>query len=802
MRVTSLLIGGIEYISSVLWAGFEITHDFGDRMGEAHFTVKGQPAGIDAGVLPGGTVVIYSNATVLFSGTVARIEPIAVIVGTSGTGHSNVAVSCVDNSKLLETAIITTAISYTSTADSAIIAAMFGLYLASFNLTVSTVATIDLQVAAGWTLRQLLLELSSRTGAVYYVDYAAATLSYHSATAVSAPFGIRESTAASILYDVAIYDLATYDVGGATSQIPLFGTVKNTKEWTTPANRVLVLGGLQSGGARLSVTRNDATSQGTYGILARTIVDNNILTTADANARGDVELARFSNPNISGSFSIDVDGLKVGQNLSVVLPSQMLNGSFLIRRVTMRWPNMTVTRYTVEFGDWRPDFTRNLRNSLNNPTQYPYVPIAVPASGSIVPGSFASTLQGIGLVSSLPTLPNSSYPTNSVVLLTSSPRKLYRNNAGTWTAEVPTGDLTGQITTTQITDGSITTAKVVTGAITANEIAALAVTAGKIAADAVIAGTIAAGAIRAVDAAFDAAAIQTADIADAIIQTAKIGDLQVTALKIADLTITSAKIADATITSAKIISLVADKISAGTISASVSLTSPTLVITSGTTTINLDSTNFLKLVDTSGLTFKFAVSASTVRIGRSNDSIYVQTSASGSIDFHSDSTTKVLLAGAAGTAGRLSLYDVSGVEQIRINSGFITCLEAGGNVTASLDWLSGGVLYLSTTAGVLKVTLDGVTGNVTASDFIVGSNHATLAASAGKKFTSGFAQLSSGTVTINSGLSTIDSFVCTLSTGATPAQYLEANGTAGAMVVKSSATGSADFFYWLAFGNA
>lgn len=75
--------------------------------------------------------------------------------------------------------------------------------------------------------------------------------------------------------------------------------------------------------------------------------------------------------------------------------------------------------------------------------------------------------------------------------------KLYRWNGTAYTAEVPVVDLSGQITSTQISDGAISTPKLAANAVTATNIAAGAVTAGKIAADAVTAGTIAAGAVNA-----------------------------------------------------------------------------------------------------------------------------------------------------------------------------------------------------------------------------------------------------------------------------------------------------------------
>lgn len=74
--------------------------------------------------------------------------------------------------------------------------------------------------------------------------------------------------------------------------------------------------------------------------------------------------------------------------------------------------------------------------------------------------------------------------------------KLYRWNGSEYTAAVPVGDLTGQISSTQISDNAVTTGKIAADAVTSGKIAANAVTAGSISTDAVIAGKISAAAVN------------------------------------------------------------------------------------------------------------------------------------------------------------------------------------------------------------------------------------------------------------------------------------------------------------------
>jgi len=118
---------------------------------------------------------------------------------------------------------------------------------------------------------------------------------------------------------------------------------------------------------------------------------------------------------------------------------------------------------------------------------------------------FASGLTPVKIVSALPGV---GAFLGEIVFLTTD-KKLYRWDgtppAGSWTSAVPTVDLTGQITTAQITNLAVTSAQlaanaVIAGKIAANavgstEIASLAITNAKIAANAVDTGKLAANAV-------------------------------------------------------------------------------------------------------------------------------------------------------------------------------------------------------------------------------------------------------------------------------------------------------------------
>lgn len=105
---------------------------------------------------------------------------------------------------------------------------------------------------------------------------------------------------------------------------------------------------------------------------------------------------------------------------------------------------------------------------------------------------FASGIEPVSIVSSLPS--PSGY-TGPKTVFNTTDNKLYRYTGTGWTAAVPAADLTGEITSTQISDGAIITPKLAANAVTVNELAANAVTTDKLATNAVTSGKIAAGAV-------------------------------------------------------------------------------------------------------------------------------------------------------------------------------------------------------------------------------------------------------------------------------------------------------------------
>lgn len=145
---------------------------------------------------------------------------------------------------------------------------------------------------------------------------------------------------------------------------------------------------------------------------------------------------------------------------------------------------------------------------------------------SVAAANLDSTISAIEIVSTLPSAGN--YAGRTVYLTTNG--KIYRYYSGAWTAAVPTTDLAGTISNTQIADNSISTPKLQANAVTATIINANAVTTDKILASAITADKVATGAISA------------AKIAAGAVTADKITALAVTADKVAANAITAAKL--------------------------------------------------------------------------------------------------------------------------------------------------------------------------------------------------------------------------------------------------------------------
>jgi hypothetical protein len=183
--------------------------------------------------------------------------------------------------------------------------------------------------------------------------------------------------------------------------------------------------------------------------------------------------------------------------------------------------------------------------------------------GTLGANLFSDTLRPVERVTSLPT---TNLTQGRIVLLTTD-NKLYRYTGNVWTSAVPATDVTGQITGTQITDNAITTSKIAANAVTADKVTAGAISADKIAANAVTSVKINAGAITTDK--IQAGAITTGTIAAGAINAAQIAAGAVTTDKLFAGSVTADKIATNAVTADKILAgaIITSKIAAGAVTA-------------------------------------------------------------------------------------------------------------------------------------------------------------------------------------------------------------------------------------------
>lgn len=255
------------------------------------------------------------------------------------------------------------------------------------------------------------------------------------------------------------------------------------------------------------------------------------------------------------------------------------------------------------------------------------------ADAAITTAKFASGIEPVEILSALPTTGNFQ---GRVVFLTTD-NKLYRYNGTAFVSTVPATDLTGQVTSTQITDNAITTAKITANAVTANEIAANSVVAGKIAAAAVSTAELASGAVTAAKIA--AGTITANEIAANTITGGKIASDTITAANIAANAITASELAADSVTAGKIAAgaVVADKIGANAVTAA--------KILAGSVTADKLSVSSLSAISANVGT----VTAGLIRSGTSGMALDLDNNRIRSGGFSADALTGFELDGTSGT---------------------------------------------------------------------------------------------------------------------------------------------------------
>ena len=485
MRIGSIIINGVERVAHTLLREFEIQQESGDRMGTARMVVLYNPddsaftidpgdeveiwkaedseGGSAAATLFGSTSAIFGEPLFgeatpsgrIFTGNVVLVKPMVLVARRIADGDSSMwgdvefgspifgdapgtervncyRLECRDNNYLLEGTIVSG--TFTSQTDRAIILSLFsGVAGVSLSDVASTVTVASFSVV-DQTLRAALLKLAELTGGIFYID---PDMAFHYFLSASKPASFSMSESPDLVSSFP-FERETFDY---------------TTEWRSPANRVKVVGAVSTGGVSIEATVNNATSQGLYGIKAVTVVDRQITTTSQATARANVELANRGLPQPGGVLVTYVDGLTVGQYLTIDASTTVgLSGAYTIRRINIRWLNKDTPRYQVEWGAYQPDIARTLRAMYDQAQTPAAVLPTTPApetvtggsGGSIVPGTIQSTELANGSVGTLQ-IANGSIQTAHI------------QDAQVTTAKIGSA----QITTVLIGDAQVTSAKII-----------------------------------------------------------------------------------------------------------------------------------------------------------------------------------------------------------------------------------------------------------------------------------------------------------------------------------------------------
>jgi len=330
-------------------------------------------------------------------------------------------------------------------------------------------------------------------------------------------------------------------------------------------------------------------------------------------------------------------------------------------------------------------------------------------SGTIGENLFSDTLRPIERVASLPT---TSLTQGRVVLLEGD-NKLYRYTGNDWTTATAATDLTGQVTGTQISDNAITASKIGAAAITTAKLANDAVTADIIAAAAITTAKLANDAVTADIIA--ASAITSVKISDDAITSVKIAADAVTAAKVAVSAITTDKISTDAITTAKIAN---DAVTSDLIAAS-AITETKISDNAITTNkISTDSITSSKIAASSIIADKIATNAiTTAKISAgaiTSDEIAADAVTAGSIEAGAITTAKI--AAGAITADEIAADAVTAVKIVagaittaKIEAGAITADEIAANAITTAKIAAGAI-----TAGEIAadaVTADSIIAN-------------------------------------------------------------------------------------------
>ena len=341
--------------------------------------------------------------------------------------------------------------------------------------------------------------------------------------------------------------------------------------------------------------------------------------------------------------------------------------------------------------------------------------------GTIGANLFSDDLRPIERVASLPV---TALTQGRMVFLTTD-NKLYRYTGTAWTAAVPATDVTGQINGTQIADAAITATKLGDAAITAAKVATGAITSTKLGTGSVTATAIADAAVTAGK--IGDAAVTTTKLANAAVNESILAAGAVTATKIADGSITTPKIVAGAVTASEIAagSITTAKIVAGAVTASEiaagSITSDKIVaaaITTGKIAASaITATEIATDAITTDKIAAGAVTASEITAG----AITTAKIAAGAVTATEIATGAITAGKVAASAITADAIAANAVTSAKITAGAVTANELAANAVIASKISAGAVSADAIAANAItatKIAADAVTAGKIAANAV------------------------------------------------------------------------------------
>ncbi len=392
------------------------------------------------------------------------------------------------------------------------------------------------------------------------------------------------------------------------------------------------------------------------------------------------------------------------------------------------------------------------------------------AAGAVIAGTIAaSVITGVEIIAGSITAQDAVFAVGTILEADIGIAQITRAKIATLavdTARIENATITAAkialatITNAQIANATITNAQIALATIQNSNIENATITGAKIALATITSANIANATIT--NAKIANATIQNSKIEDATITAAKIALATITTALIQNAAITTALIANAAITDAKIQSLSAGKITAGTITATISIESPHITSVSGSNSIDLNN-GVLTIAGIGGI------------MTLSNGLFESAVNGSG------DSTVI--------SGGFFQVNGPTGVKAVDCHGfGFV---GQQGNA---------GAFQVSKSNGAVAVQISTDSSN---KGFVkINNGFAVAAGTTNVKIISGFSNFSSGSRTINSGLSSITSANANQINNTTATEYISTSTAAGGNVTFFSSNGSASgFFYYTIIGK-